>query len=636
MATTLWAPLTSGGVFDGNPGGSGALSIGNQFAVSQSVPLTGIWWWSPSGSTVLPSACAIYNADTGTQVAGTLNSAPSWSGAVGSGWVKCTYDGTINLSSGTHYMVVVFGNSGSGSVGWFGATNGYWTTGTGANGLTSGGVLSAPSSAASIHGQSAYSYGSSIALPTTTVTGYNFWVDVEVSPSTAPYSLWSQASFTQSGSSSASPFTLGNHFTVSQAAPLTGIWWPTQGGQLPTECGIFDVATSTFVPGTHNTSPTWGAAINGWQKCSYDGSITLQPGHDYVVAVYSSGGGNNWYPVTNGYWTTGAGANGIANGVLSAPSSAAASTGQSVYHSGTGMAYPATTITGYNFWVDVEIAVPVIMVTYQSTDGNNIATYSVTSAINSSGGAGAQSMRVLTPTAPSSSYPHAFLWMLPVEPNQGTTYGDSIGTALSLGAHNQYNLTCIQPGYAISPWYADNPTDPTTQQETFLLKLVTWANANLATTGREKHYLIGFSKSGIGGQGLLFRHSTLFAACASWDAPFMMTSYDGQDPNGTVGGGSAAVYGTNVNFVNNYQLSVANLTTWGAGFTANNRIWISGYASFQADVTQYDARLTSVGIQHTFGPLVSQTHAWSTIWVAPALSAMTAPSRAGLVMASFP
>lgn len=280
---------------------------------------------------------------------------------------------------------------------------------------------------------------------------------------------------------------------------------------------------------------------------------------------------------------------------------------------------------------------PVFSAAFQSTDGNGVQTWNVTSSNNNSGNPGPMPMRVLPPSSPNNAYPHAFLFMLPVEPGQGTTFGDSIATALALNAHNNYNLTIIQPGFAISPWYADNPNDPATQQETFVLDAVAWAAANFATTGIEKNYLIGFSKSGIGGQGLQYRHPTIFAATASWDAPFGMTGYDGTDPNGVVGGGSAAVYGTAANFSNNYALSSANLGGWNAPFIAAKRLWIGGYFSFQNDVSGYDALLTALGVKHTYIQSLNASHAWHTDWVASALAAMIpAKTSTGLIMASFP
>ena len=283
---------------------------------------------------------------------------------------------------------------------------------------------------------------------------------------------------------------------------------------------------------------------------------------------------------------------------------------------------------------------PEVYGTLDSTTGG-VETWHTSSRLNDTSAAGLQLMRVLRPTSPSGSYAHAFLWMLPVETEQGTTFGDGIGTIQTLGAQNTYNLTCIQPGVPVEPWYADNPTDAATSQESFMIALAAWAHANLAVTGTERHYLIGFSKSGIGGQGLQFRNPSLFAATASWDAPFAMTDYDGTDPTfgGTVGGGSAAVYGTSANFTTNYELDSGNLTTWknAANFGTVNRIWIGGFSAFQADVNAYGTALTTAGIQHTYTYSVSETHAWHTDWVAAALASiitLAPPATSAALLAS--
>ncbi len=159
-------------------GNSTDYNFGVQFAVSQSVTLTGIWWYSGSGSASLPIACALYNANTQAQIAGTLNNSPTWSGAAGSGWVKCTYS-SPTLSNGINYVAVVLHGSNI-----YYQLNGYWTSGGGSSGITNG-PLSAPSSAGSVNGQMTYLPGGSIAFPTSTVTGYDFGVDVEVTTSAA-------------------------------------------------------------------------------------------------------------------------------------------------------------------------------------------------------------------------------------------------------------------------------------------------------------------------------------------------------------------------------------------------------------------------------------------------------------------
>ena len=161
-------------------------------------------------------------------------------------------------------------------------------------------------------------------------------------------------------------------------------------------------------------------------------------------------------------------------------------------------------------------------VTYRSTDANGVATYDVTSDDN---GYGTQTLRVLAPTHPTAGVPHSFLYVLPVEAGLGTTYGDGITTLESLDAEDQYNLTIVEPSFAIEPWYADNPNDSNLHYETFMTnELVPWVTQNLSTTGHEQNWLIGFSKSGIGGQDLLLKHPDLFTLAASWDFPADMSS----------------------------------------------------------------------------------------------------------------
>src|SRR5262249_7743086 len=83
------------------------------------------------------------------------------------------------------------------------------------------------------------------------------------------------------------------------------------------------------------------------------------------------------------------------------------------------------------------------LATYQSTDANGIATYSVIS--DDIGGT--QALRVLAPTNPAPGVPHNFLYVLPVEAGLGSVYGDGLQTLRALGAQNQYNLTIVEPSF---------------------------------------------------------------------------------------------------------------------------------------------------------------------------------------------
>ena len=184
---------------------------------------------------------------------------------------------------------------------------------------------------------------------------------------------------------------------------------------------------------------------------------------------------------------------------------------------------------------------------YLSTDAGGVQSYDVISANDSYG---PQVLRVLRPTNPAAGVAHNFLFVLPVEPGEGANYGDGMATLEAANAQNQYNLTIVEPSFAIDPWYANNPNDPNLQYETFMTtELEPWVKANLSTSGTEQNWLIGFSKSGIGGQDLLLKHPDLFTLAASWDFPADMSSYD------QFGSSSTNAYGTDANFQANYRLT---------------------------------------------------------------------------------
>ncbi len=206
--------------------------------------------------------------------------------------------------------------------------------------------------------------------------------------------------------------------------------------------------------------------------------------------------------------------------------------------------------------------------------------------------------------------------MLTVEPGLGTTFGDGLATLQALDAEDKYNLTIIEPTFTNMPWYANSSSDPNIQYETFMTnELVPWVKANLATTGTEQSWLIGFSKSGFGAQDLILKHPDLFALAASWDFPADMSSYDEYQ-------GGTTNYGSQTNFAQNYQLTAAFLAAHKSPFQTQNRIWIGGYSLYEGDVSDYDSLLTSQGILHTNGPSQDLAHRWDSGWVAAAVAAL--------------
>jgi len=252
-------------------------------------------------------------------------------------------------------------------------------------------------------------------------------------------------------------------------------------------------------------------------------------------------------------------------------------------------------------------------VAYQGT-ANGIETYSVLSPED---GYGIQTLRVLQPTQPAAGVAHNFLFVLPVEAGLGNSFGDGLATLQALDAEDQYNLTIVEPTFTYDPWYANNPSDPALQYETFLTtELVPWVDQNLATTGTEQNWLIGFSKSGYGAQDLLLKYPNLFAVAATWDFPADMSSYS------QYGATAAFDYGTEANFAQNYQLSQAFVAARAAPFITQNRIWLGGYSLYSTDVTDYSALLTSQGIKYTMGPWQDVAHRWDSGWMPAAVAAL--------------
>ena len=179
--------------------------------------------------------------------------------------------------------------------------------------------------------------------------------------------------------------------------------------------------------------------------------------------------------------------------------------------------------------------------------------------------------------------------------------------------HLSSYLTIIEPTFQIDPWYANSSAAADYQYETFMTQeLVPWIKQNLATTGKEQIWLIGFSKSGMGAQDLILKHPDLFSLAASWDFPADMSSYDQY-------GDSATSYGTDANFQANYRLTTSFVDAHKGPFTNNDRIWIGGYSVFQTDISDYDALLTSEGIAHNTETPQNMAHRWDSGWVPIAL-----------------
>lgn len=326
--------------------------------------------------------------------------------------------------------------------------------------------------------------------------------------------------------------------------------------------------------------------------------------------------------------------------------------------SGTWAMTGTCTLGASNGWVAVVLGVttsggggggwPDLTFGSKSTAGG-IDTYAVSTVINGTGG---QTVRVLPPASPDEAFAPAILLTLPADHGEDTTSsGDAFDICQGLGVHNSYNLTVVEASYQIDPCHANHVSDTTLQLETFDKELIAWARATYGAPGTPV-YILGFSKAALGAQGLIFRNPALIQKAASWDFPAEIQDVAGTDPSAPGGIWSSLAtimvtsYGAGAPgtawFQAQYELSPANLAAWATAdptFTTSTRLWVGGYADFQADLEWYTGTgLPGARILANSSWMAGESHAWHADWVAAAVAWMAgaaSPARSGLLMAGI-
>jgi hypothetical protein len=393
---------------------------GLAFEVTQGGWFEGYWWWvAPSGGLTAPQKFCLWQVTHVSPRAGTLITAATvTSGTMTTGW-NWVPVAPVQLALGTVYVAA------TGVNGNFPDTTGQFGTGQPyAAGITNGPLHlygnSSTDAAPYSMPQGPFSTGGSdpaVTIPDTNNANDLLWLDVQVNDTapatfTGPYRLWPNKFDTSAATVLDQPktFTLATEFRLSQAGVVSAVWYPSVSGaaSLATEVGIFRVSDQALM--ASNASPSWtkadgvtaAAAGDGWVRTTI-GPVPLQP-DSYKVAYYN-GAGTISTPTEFGYYGgAGAGANGIVNGPLSAPSDAAASTayiyvnapaatppntgigqepGQGTFVAGGAFGYPYLAVDYLapgasdpagahweNFWADVEFtatppAEPVVPVPWQ-------------------------------------------------------------------------------------------------------------------------------------------------------------------------------------------------------------------------------------------------------------------------------
>jgi len=170
-----------------------AYTLGLEFTLSQACTLQKIWHYSPSGATVLPTRCGIWDVNSQTEVAGSDNSSPTWllagggAAAAAGGWVYCDYSGTgVTLNASQNYKVSTFTSDNTDP--WFFVETSFWGGSPGpfsSAGITQGPITYLPNSAAS-PGQNSWHQSTTWTYPGTSSSPEYDVIDVEVTPYSAP------------------------------------------------------------------------------------------------------------------------------------------------------------------------------------------------------------------------------------------------------------------------------------------------------------------------------------------------------------------------------------------------------------------------------------------------------------------
>ena len=161
---------------------------------------------------------------------------------------------------------------------------------------------------------------------------------------------------------------------------------------------------------------------------------------------------------------------------------------------------------------------------------------------------GETTVRIFTPDNAEPEHAQTILYVLPVEAGATTRWGDPADEVRRSDLASEHGLIVAIPTFSALPWYADHPSDPELQQESYLLKdvLPLVERLHAADSGPPERLLVGFSKSGWGAWALLLRHPDLFSKAAAWDAPLMQETPDrfGMEP----------IFGSQSNF-DRYQIT---------------------------------------------------------------------------------
>ena len=229
----------------------------------------------------------------------------------------------------------------------------------------------------------------------------------------------------------------------------------------------------------------------------------------------------------------------------------------------------------------------------------------VVHAVQSEFQAGTTQIFVRRP-AKISGGPLLALYILPVEAHDEKRWGDARAEIAKLDLADRYGVICVFPTFSHLPWFADHPSDPHIQQETYFLKVVLPFVERMYPVGTDRfsRALLGFSKSGWGAWTLLLRHPDMFERAAAWDAPMTM-----EVPRY----GMAPIAGTQENF-ERYRVTTL-LRERGKLLGNEPRLMLAGWDFYRAQTQGAHKLMQELKIPHVYRDGPQRRHHWDSGWM---------------------
>jgi autotransporter-associated beta strand protein len=241
--------------------------------------------------------------------------------------------------------------------------------------------------------------------------------------------------------------------------------------------------------------------------------------------------------------------------------------------------------------------------------------------------------KVILPNTPTNVELQYF-YLLPVGGESTATsfaragqgqYGDNVEEALRIHLADRYNAIVICPTFAQIPWYADHPTDPAIQQESYFLQAFPAVEARYpqpgsgggSGSGNSHRVLAGFSKSGWGACSLGVRHPELFDGIVPWDSPLTDTKIGGWLYYTLASNDS--VFGTTNNYLY-YQINSNISNNVAALRLGPNRFGLLNMVNISPDHTTAGTiyirnELNFFSISNTYWLRPDYLHRWYSGWV---------------------